>query len=118
MSEGWAKHIASSDFEFFSAGTAPTSAVNPNAIKVMAEKGIDMSAKKPKTLDSVPMPDLIVAVCSHAAENCPVIPGTKTERWDLPDPAAFKGGEEETLNVFRDIRDEIESRVRDLVSRI
>jgi len=63
--------------------------------------------------------DLIVAVCAQAAENCPVPPsGIQLERWDLPDPATAKGTDEEILRAFRISRDEIERRVRNLMSRI
>lgn len=118
MAEGWARCLAP-QWDLHSAGTMPTSQVNPYAVKVMAEKGIDLSAHRPKTLDSVPKPlDRIVAVCAHAADNCPVVPGVETERWDLPDPAAFHGTEDKALEVFRNSRDEIERRVRDLVSRL
>ena len=117
MAEGWAKHLAPT-FDVHSAGTFPSREVNPVAVTVMAEKGVDISDHKPKTFTSIPKPlDLVVAVCGQAAEHCPVIPGATTERWDLEDPAAFEGNEDATLQVFRDSRDEIEWRVRDLVKR-
>ncbi len=103
-----------------SAGTEPVGAVNPNAVAVMAERGIDLGSHFPKTFVSIPRPiELVVAVCSQAADNCPY-PGANVavERWDLPDPAAAVGSAEEVLAVFRASRDEIERRVRDLVARL
>lgn len=120
MSEGWARHLGAETVEALSAGTHPAAQVNPYAIQVMKEKGVDISAQYPKKLDQVSGPlDLIVAVCSQAAENCPVPPpGTAVERWDLPDPASAVGSEEQIRQVFRESRDEIERRVKDLLSRL
>ena len=120
MAEGWAKRLGGGKLQAFSAGTHPGTQVNPHAIAAMKEKGIDISGHYPKTLFEIDeQVDLIVAVCSQAAESCPVPPpGTKVERWDLPDPAAAQGTDEEVRAVFRGSRDEIERRVRDLVERI
>lgn len=120
MSEGWAKHLGGEKVDAYSAGTKPAPTVNPHAIAVMQERGIDISGHNTKTLSSLTQPmDLIVAVCSQAAEECPIPPpGTKVERWDLPDPAAAEGTPYEIMEVFRASRDEIERRVRDLVTRL
>ena len=120
MAEGWAKHLGADKIEAFSAGTRPAPNVNPFAIAVMKEKEIDISRHRTKTLADIEhRMDLIVAVCAQAAEECPVPPaGVQVERWDLPDPAAAHGTDEEILTVFRESRDEIERRVRDLVGRL
>ncbi|MFO0769040.1 MAG: arsenate reductase ArsC [Nitrospiraceae bacterium] len=120
MAEGWANHFAKGAIRFLSAGTNPAKVVNAKAIAVMGERGIDISSHKPKTLNSVQGPiDLIVAVCSQAAEQCPAPgPEFQIERWDLPDPAAAEGTDDEVLAVFRASRDDIERRVRDLVARL
>lgn len=120
MAEGWAKRLSGGKLQAYSAGTHPGAQVNPHAIAAMKEKGIDISGHYPKTLFEIDEPvDLIVAVCSQAAESCPAPPaGTKVERWDLPDPAAAQGTDEEIRAVFRESRDEIERRVRDLVERL
>lgn len=120
MAEGWARRLGGKDLHVFSAGTAPAPAVNSNAVEVMAEVGIDLTGHYPKLLSDVPGPiDRIIAVCAHAAENCPVPPsGAVVERWDLPDPAGASGSREEALEVFRSSRDEIERRVRDLMVRM
>jgi protein-tyrosine-phosphatase len=95
MSEGWARHLGEGKIEAFSAGTHPAASVNAFAIEVMKEKGVNLAGQFPKKLDQVSGPlDLIVAVCSQAAANCPVPPpGTAVERWDLPDPAAAIGAD-------------------------
>lgn len=120
MSEGWAKHLSAGKIEAFSAGTHPAPMVNPFAVEVMKEKDIDISGHYPKELDQVSAPlDLIVAVCSQAAENCPLPPpGTAVERWDLPDPAAASGTDDQVREVFRRSRNDIETRVRDLLERL
>ena len=120
MSEGWAKHLGAERIEVYSAGTRPAPNVNPFAIAVMNEKGIDISRHKTKTLADIDhRMDLIVAVCAQAAEECPVPPaGVQVKRWNLPDPAAAQGTDEQILEAFRKSRDEIENRVRELLSRL
>ncbi len=119
MAEGFAKAIASSEIEIWSAGTRPASSVHPMAVLAMKELGIDISSADPKHLAEVPNSiNLIVAVCGSAAKECPSVPGAKTEAWNLPDPAAASGTEAEVLSAFRDIRDEIKGRVDDLLSRL
>lgn len=120
MAEGWAKALAGNRFEFWSGGTFPTREVNPYAIAVMEEKGLDISASLPKNLATIPRPlDRIIAVCGQAASSCPASSvECPVERWDLPDPAAATGTEFEKLEVFRESRDEIERLVRDLIERI
>lgn len=120
MAEGWANHLGLSVAEFHSAGTWPSRNVNPYALVVMLERGIDIGAHQPKAFTSVPRPiDLVVAVCGQAAEQCPAPNGEfEVERWDLPDPAAATGTEKEILAVFRASRDEIERRIRDLLVRL
>lgn len=120
MAEGFARHFAGSDLTFLSAGSDPAPQVNRFATQAMAEVGIDIRAAKPKHVSSLPHPvELVVAVCSHAAEQCAIPPaGAGVERWDLPDPAAAVGSDEEVLQVFRESRDEIEKRVLGLVARL
>ena len=120
MAEGWARHFGAGKIEAHSAGTRPAPNVNPFAIAVMKEKEVDISGQKTKALADIEQRmDLIVAVCTQAAGECPVPPaGILLERWDLPDPAAAHGVDEELLRVFRESRDEIGRRVRDLIARI
>jgi arsenate reductase len=118
MAEGLLRHRGGGAHEVLSAGIEAT-AVRPEAIKVMAEIGIDISGHESKTLDRFfgePI-DWAVTVCDSACEACPVFPGAAHRaNWDLDDPAAAEGTEEERLAVFRRIRDEIDARVTRFVS--
>jgi arsenate reductase len=118
MAEGLLRDLASDRFEVFSAGTRPT-VVNPLAIKVMAERGLDLSHNRSKHMNeflSQPL-DSVITVCDDAAEACPVFPG-RAERihWSFPDPAAAQGDEAARLAVFRATRDAIEARLRTWVA--
>ncbi len=123
MAEGFGKYYAEKlrkDIEVYSAGSNPSGYVNPFAIKVMNERGIDISKNKSKSLDDIPLNELdyVITLCGDAAENCPVIPSTNTQHWGLPDPARAEGTEKEKLQVFKIIRDEIEKRVKELISSV
>ena len=116
MAEGFARHLGA---EAFSAGTEPAERVHPLAIKVMAEKGIDLSGGEPKRLDQFlgePL-DAVITVCGDAEERCPAFPGTiRREHWPLPDPAKATGTEDEVLAVFRQVRDDLQRRVAALLT--
>ena len=123
IAEGFGKYYAQKlgkDIEVYSAGSNPSGYVHPLAIKVMAEKGIDISQNKSKSLNDIPLNELdyVITLCGDAAETCPVIPGANTQYWGLPDPAKAQGTEEEKLKVFREIRDEIEKKVKELIANI
>ncbi|MFP4497558.1 MAG: arsenate reductase ArsC [Vulcanimicrobiota bacterium] len=97
----------------WSAGTNPAS-INPNAIEVMKETGIDISnqtVNRPEDFENINF-DYIITLCDHARDNCPVtdLPGERIH-WGLADPACFKGSREETLEQFRKTRNEIEKRI-------
>jgi len=117
MAEGLLRHLGGPEYEAFSAGTEATR-VRPEAIEVMRELGIDISGQTSKTLDryrTEPF-DLVITVCDRARESCPVFRGAKaTDHWSFDDPADARGTEEERLDVFRRVRDEIADRVRGLV---
>ncbi len=115
MAEGWARALSPRWMEFFSAGTCPSRQVDPRAVAVMGEKGIDIGRGSPKSFTAVPKPiDVIVAVCGQA--ECPTPQaGTRVERWELADPAQVFGTEDMALERFRETRDEIERRVRQLI---
>ncbi|WP_448583351.1 arsenate reductase ArsC [Thermocrinis sp.] len=123
MAEGFAKHFAKlygKDIEIYSAGSNPAPFVNPLAIKAMAEVGINISSQYPKSLKDIPYDklDLVITLCDDAAENCPFVPGARMEHWGLPDPAKAEGSEEEKLEFFRKIRDELERRVEKLIREL
>lgn len=115
MAEGFLRHFYSKKYEAYSAGTKP-SIVNPNAIKVMAENGIDISQQQSKSVSeySGQSFDKVITVCDNAKESCPIFPG-KSERlhWSFIDPAEATGIEEERLKVFREVRDQIESKINE-----
>lgn len=111
MAEGLLRHLAGDRFEVHSAGTEATF-VRPEAIRAMAELGSDISHQESKTLDRyVDEPfDFVVTVCDNANEACPFFPGAKNRlHWSLPDPSQAAG--DERLAVFREVRDEIWSRI-------
>jgi arsenate reductase len=115
MAEGLLRHLVGDQMDVFSAGTKP-STVNPLAIRVMQERGLDISHYRSKHLDefrSQPF-DYVITVCDNAAESCPVFPGPAQRiHWGFPDPAAVQGSEQEKLQAFRQIRDALEAQLRD-----
>jgi arsenate reductase len=120
MAEGFAKYFAkiyNKNIEIYSAGSNPTGYVHPLAIEVMKEISIDISNQYSKSINEIPYKELnlVITVCGDAKETCPVIPGIKREHWEIPDPVKFEGLEEEKLNYFRKIRDEIKERVERLI---
>jgi len=123
MAEGFGKFYAEKlkkNIQVYSAGSNPTGYVHPLAIKVMAEKGIDISKNRSKTVEEIPLNklDYVITLCGDAAENCPFIPGSKMIHWGLPDPAKIEGSDEEKLKNFRKIRDVIQEKVKNLIMEI
>lgn len=114
MAEGWLRHLAKDRFNVVSAGTHPVG-LNPHAVTVMGEAGVDISHHVPERVDSYLDPpfDYVITVCDHAQEACPVFPGAATKlHWSFHDPAQATGTYEQKLIVFRKTRDEIADRVR------
>lgn len=112
MAEGFLKSF-DNNLEVFSAGTKSETNVNPNAIEVMKEEGIDISKNKPKPVDIFLDKefDYVITVCDGAKEVCPVFIGKVKNRLHIgfDDPADAKGTKEEILSEFRRIRDEIKT---------
>lgn len=109
MAEGLLKHITQNEYEVHSAGTKP-SLVRPEAIKALAEIGIDISANRSKSVDEFANEeiDYVLTVCDNARENCPYFPAkTKVIHHSFEDPADVRGDEETRVEAFRKIRDEI-----------
>lgn len=120
MAEGWAKWYGSTEFEIQSAGIE-THGKNPRALAVMKEAGVDISNQESTKVNEnmLAQADLVVTVCGHADEHCPVLPqATKKEHWPLEDPARAQGTEEEIMQQFRASRDDIEVRVKELLHRL
>lgn len=114
MAEGLLRHEAGDLFEVASAGVNPTR-VRPEAIEVMRESGIDISAHHSKSVDEFigQQFDYVITVCDNANEQCPTFPGhTKRIHWSFEDPAAVEGDEVARLEVFRRVRDEITNHLR------
>ena len=113
MAEGYLRHAASDRFEAMSAGIDPRG-VNPLAIEVMREIGIDISLQTSKDVvsllgQSIPY---VVTLCENARERCPIFPRTyKFFHWDFDDPAAVAGSMDDRLRTFRRVRDEIIRRI-------
>jgi arsenate reductase len=94
---------------------------NPRAIAVMAEAGIDISDQESTIVNDEMLErcDVVVTVCGHADERCPVLPAAvKKVHWPLTDPAKASGTQEQIKNEFRATRDDIEKRVRDLLAEL
>ncbi|MFJ9041805.1 arsenate reductase ArsC [Streptomyces sp. NPDC102406] len=112
MAAGFLQHLAGDRVEVRSAGSLPADRVNPAAVEAMAEADIDISGHKPKilTTEAVRASDYVITMgCGDA---CPVFPGKHYLDWQLDDPAG------QGLEAVRPIRDEIRSRVEELVSEI
>lgn len=118
MAEGWARALWGEKFKFFSAGIE-THGLNPNALKVMGEAGVDISTHKSELLDEIDEPlDYVLTVCDHAKESCPVLATeVKCIHIPFPDPPAMAReveGEEEQLNCYRTVRDQIRQTMEEL----
>jgi len=120
MAEGWARHLGGDRLEARSAGIE-AHGKNPRAIAVMAEAGVDIAGQEstrltPAMLDGL---DLVVTVCGHADEHCPVLPpGVRRVHWPLDDPARATGSEAEVMATFRRSRDDIRARVQALLDEL
>ena len=119
MAEGWARHLKRDVLEPYSAGLEKHG-LNPHAIRVMAEAGVDISKQRSKTLEELgPVPfDYVVTVCGHARERCPVFPGrAKVVHVGFDDPPTLTSElpeVEQKLAVYRRVRDEIRAFVETL----
>jgi arsenate reductase len=114
LAEGLARARAPRDVIVWSAGTEP-SGVNPWAVKVMEEMGVDIRNQTSKRLEDVPWreADTVVTLCAEGADACPTVPGNvRRLHWPLADPAA--AAEPDRLQAFRETRDEIARRLEDL----
>jgi arsenate reductase (thioredoxin) len=119
MAEGWARHLKGDVVDAYSAGIE-THGLNPNAVRVMAEAGVDISKQQSQHIDQfreVPL-DYVITVCGHAHESCPVFPGqTQVKHVGFDDPprlAKQAATEDEALDHYRRVRDEIRAFVETL----
>lgn len=121
MAEGWGKHLLGDRFNFHSAGTKKHG-LNPRAVQVMKEVGVDISHHQSKIISELPTQmDIIFTVCSDAHESCPIFFGGKTIHIGFDDPPRLTqemNDEEEILAVYRRVRDEIKEFVLNMESLI
>ncbi|MFC1567228.1 NAD(P)H-dependent oxidoreductase [Thermodesulfobacteriota bacterium] len=113
MAAAFAQYLGGDKIEASSAGSEPATEINSDMVAVMQEKGIDMAFRSTRALNeaiSETQPDMIVTM--GCGEECPLVPGAKMLDWDLPDPAG------KPLDFMRNVRDEIEQRVKDLIGEI
>ncbi|HQU16288.1 MAG: arsenate reductase ArsC [Gammaproteobacteria bacterium] len=119
MAEGWARTLGGGLIDARSAGIE-AHGKNPRAIAVMAEAGVDISRQESTRLTDgmFRWADVVVTVCGHADEQCPLLPpGTRKEHWPLTDPAKATGTEEQVMDQFRATRQDVERRVQALLRR-
>ncbi len=112
MAAGYLRRLAGDRIQVYSAGSEPKDQINPLAVAVMAEEGIDIAGNAPKilTTDAVRASDVVITMgCGDA---CPFFPGTRYEDWQLDDPAG------QDLSTVRRIRDEIRARVETLIGEL
>jgi arsenate reductase len=119
MAEAFLRHLAADQFEVASAGARPTQ-LNPDAVRVMREIGVDMSSHRSKDSKEFfgQRYQYVITVCNKTKERCPIFPGAIWKfDWIVDDPVAVTGMEAQRLAVFRRVRDEIEEHVHDFISK-
>jgi len=109
MAAGWMRHLAGDDVDVFSGGSEPAESVNPAAVAVMAEKGIDISGEIPQPWADEIVRAADVVVTMGCGDACPLFPGKRYVDWEIDDPSG------KSLDEVRPIRDELERRVRALM---
>ena len=117
IAEGWARHLRAEVLEPYSAGIEKHG-LNLYAVRVMAEAGVDISGQASKLVEELPLTafDFVVTLCGHARENCPYFPG-RTIHHGFPDPPQLvknMAAEEEILQVYRRVRDQIRQFIESL----
>ncbi len=112
MAQGWLTHLAGDRVEVRSAGSEPADRINPAAVAVMAEVGIDITAEQPKILTVDDVRDSDVVITMGCGDTCPIFPGKRYEDWELPDPAG------QSVDAVRAVRDQIRGRVEALLDEL
>jgi arsenate reductase len=112
MAAGWLRHLAGESVEVRSGGSAPSDQINPTAVEAMREVGIDITGKVPQLLETEAVRDSDVVITMGCGDACPIFPGKRYEDWQLTDPAG------QPIEVVRQVRDEIRSRVENLISQL
>ena len=104
MAQGFAEVFGGEKVEVYSAGSIPSSQIDPIVIEVMKEKGIDLSSKRPKGLNDLPLIEMDYLITMGCEDACPGIPSKSIIEWNIPDP---KG---KSIDIIKNIRDIIKNR--------
>lgn len=112
MAAGFVRAHNRTDIRVWSAGSTPGVGVNPIAVAAMAECGIDISTYRPRTWDPTDVSEADIIVSMGCGDSCPVLPGKRFEDWALSDPAG------QPIEIVREIRNEIERRVTELLESL
>jgi arsenate reductase (thioredoxin) len=112
MAEAFARMHGGDSIESHSAGSRPSGRVNPRAVRFMAEKGYDLAAHTSKSLDAFNGTEVAVAVTMGCGDYCPLVNATRREDWNIPDPKDL------TDDGFREVRDLIEQKVKQLLASL
>lgn len=112
MAQGFAEAFGKGKIEVYSAGSSPSSSIDPMVIEVMKEKGIDLATKRPRSLDDLPHIEMDYLVTMGCEETCPAVLAKKIIEWEIPDP---KG---KSIEIFREVRNMIEDKVKALLKQV
>ncbi|MFQ5947380.1 MAG: arsenate reductase ArsC [Acidimicrobiia bacterium] len=112
MAAAWLDHLAGGRVDTVSAGSEPADQVNPLAVQAMAEVGIELAGTAPRRWTDAMIDSADVVITMGCGDSCPVVPGKRYEDWDVADPHGADIGQ------VRMVRDEIEKRVRNLISQL
>jgi protein-tyrosine-phosphatase len=112
MAAGYLAHLAEGEVTVLSAGSEPAAALNPVAVRAMAEDGIDITSATPTVLTTDAVHDSDVVITMGCGDTCPIFPGKRYEDWELDDPAGRE------IEAVRPIRDDIKRRVQDLLAQL
>ena len=112
MAEAFARMHGTGILEPYSAGSRPSGTVNPRAITAMGEVGYDLSRHRSKSLKEIPTDPYDVVVTMGCGDDCPLLPATRREDWELPDPSDMRP------DAFREVRDRIENLIKGLIEEI
>ncbi|MDG2380473.1 MAG: arsenate reductase ArsC [Pirellulaceae bacterium] len=121
MAEGLWNHLGKDAWQAFSAGSDPAGYVHESAIGAMHEQGLDIASNRSKNVNEfLEQPiDLVVTVCDNAKDSCPTLPGATTVlHWPFEDPAHATGSDEEKMEMFRRVRDQISDRIASYLNEV
>src|SRR4051812_1769379 len=112
MAAGYLRELSGGRVDVLSAGSEPGDRINPIAVQVMAEEGIDIAGETPKILTTDAVKESDVVITMGCGDTCPIFPGKRYEDWELTDPAGLP------VDQVRPIRDEIKQRIQNLLGEL